>query len=259
MNPIKSTGKCLYCKETFLKAGIGRHLQKHLQEKFLLSKPGNSFLLKVEENPKWETRPYFLILWIDGETKINELDDFLRQIWLECCGHMSSFTNSKMKKQNGSMFDFFDAGNLLEQGKVKQYEKLMEENCGEVAMSKKAKKTLAKGLKLIYQYDFGSTTELQVTVLNDYPIQADDRIVLLSRNEPLGLLCDLCGKKLATQICSICCSNSDEAYFCTACSKKHAKTCPDFEDYAKLPMVNSPRMGVCAYEGGSIDKERDGN
>ncbi len=37
-------------------------------------------MLKVEANPKWETRPYFLILWIDGETKIDELDDFLRQI-----------------------------------------------------------------------------------------------------------------------------------------------------------------------------------
>jgi hypothetical protein len=25
-----------------------------------------------------------------------------------------------------------------------------------------------------------------------------------------------------------------------------------------MPIVNSPRMGVCGYEGGTIDKERDG-
>jgi hypothetical protein len=25
-----------------------------------------------------------------------------------------------------------------------------------------------------------------------------------------------------------------------------------------MPVVNSPRMGVCAYMGGSIDKQRDG-
>jgi hypothetical protein len=46
--------------------------------------------------------------------------------------------------------------------------------------------------------------------------------------------------------------------FCDKCAKKHAKKCEDFEDYAALPVVNSPRMGVCAYEGGCIDTERDG-
>ena len=33
--------------------------------------------------------------------------------------------------------------------------------------------------------------------------------------------------------------------------------CSDFDDYASMPVVNSPRMGVCGYEGGSIDLERD--
>jgi len=31
-----------------------------------------------------------------------------------------------------------------------------------------------------------------------------------------------------------------------------------YADYAAMPVVNSPRMGVCAYEGGTIDRERDG-
>jgi hypothetical protein len=47
--------------------------------------------------------------------------------------------------------------------------------------------------------------------------------------------------------------------FCEKCAKKHAKECEDFADgYAVMPVVNSPRMGVCAYEGGCIDTERDG-
>ncbi|MDR0835444.1 MAG: hypothetical protein LBN11_02540, partial [Tannerella sp.] len=50
----------------------------------------------------------------------------------------------------------------------------------------------------------------------------------------------------------------EDGLFCDKCGKKHAKTCPDFEEYAALPVVNSPRMGMCAYEGGSIDIERDG-
>jgi hypothetical protein len=36
------------------------------------------------------------------------------------------------------------------------------------------------------------------------------------------------------------------------------KKCSDFDDYAAMPIVNSPRAGVCGYTGGTIDKERDG-
>jgi hypothetical protein len=70
-------------------------------------------------------------------------------------------------------------------------------------------------------------------------------------------MCSSCGKKPATQICTVCFYNED-AMFCDNCSKKHAKQCDDFDDYAAMPVVNSPRMGVCGYEGGDIDIERDG-
>jgi hypothetical protein len=50
----------------------------------------------------------------------------------------------------------------------------------------------------------------------------------------------------------------EDAGFCDKCAEKHAKKCADFEDYASLPIVNSPRMGVCGYMGGTIDTERDG-
>ena len=43
-----------------------------------------------------------------------------------------------------------------------------------------------------------------------------------------------------------------------ACSVKHAETCEDFDDYAKMPVVNSLRIGECGYLGGVIDMERDG-
>jgi hypothetical protein len=50
----------------------------------------------------------------------------------------------------------------------------------------------------------------------------------------------------------------EDSLFCDKCAKKHAKKCPDFEEYASMPVVNSPRMGVCAYTGGVVDEERDG-
>jgi hypothetical protein len=46
--------------------------------------------------------------------------------------------------------------------------------------------------------------------------------------------------------------------FCEKCAKKHAEKCEDFKEYAAMPVVNSPRMGVCDYMGGCIDTERDG-
>ena len=58
-------------------------------------------------------------------------------------------------------------------------------------------------------------------------------------------------------MCSICGDSDSESMFCTECAKKHAKTCSDFADYAAMSVVNSPRMGVCSYDGGIIDKERD--
>ena len=255
---LKSEGKCLYCDETFTKVGIHKHLQKHLKDKIAYNKPGQSFLIKAEPNPRWGSTPYFLSLWINGETWMEEVDQFLRDIWLECCGHMSAFTYSKNRKNTGEKFDFLRAEELLKAGKGKEYEEMMDDLNGEVPFSRKAKKAFYEGLQLRYQYDFGSTTELLITVIAEYPVKADDPIVLLSRNEPPKLICEHCGKAAATQTCSVCCGYEDEGLFCEECAQEHAETCGAFEEYAAMPVLNSPRMGVCGYGGGRIDTARDG-
>lgn len=253
---IKSEGKCLFCEKTFAKAGINRHLKTHLEEKENeeTAKLGKSYFVKVEVNPRWGTTPYFLSLWVDGNAEMGDIDDFLRAIWLECCGHMSAFRNPAQRRQGG--WDFFEAIDLMAQGKTKEYEKLMEESNGEIPMSRKVNKVFRKDLKLEYEYDFGSSTELQLTVIDEFSIKADDDVVLLSRNEPPKILCDCCKKAPATVECTV--HDWDEnSLFCPKCAKKHAKECNDFDDYAAMPVVNSPRMGVCGYEGGTIDTERD--
>ena len=254
---IKSEGKCLFCSKTFAKAGINRHLAKHLEEKTEVRKQGTSFFVKVETGKNWSATPYFLSLWIDGEITMKAIDKFLRDIWLECCGHLSAFRNPKAARRGGGMFGMFEAYEYLETGNVAKYEKMMGEMAGEVPMSRKAKDVLYSGLVLEYEYDFGSSTQLSVTVIGEYPITVEKKIVLLSRNEPPQIMCAICGKVPATQICTVCMYDED-AEFCDKCVEKHAEKCEDFADYASLPVVNSPRMGVCGYEGGVIDTERDG-
>jgi hypothetical protein len=122
---------------------------------------------------------------------------------------------------------------------------------------KKAGSVFKKGKQLNYEYDFGSPTRLFLTTVDEYPVKADQKIILLSRNEPIQLMCSTCKKAPATQICSVC-QYDKLALYCDKCAKKHAQKCADFADYASMPVVNSPRMGVCGYTGGSIDKERDG-
>ncbi|MDR0835212.1 MAG: hypothetical protein LBN11_01350, partial [Tannerella sp.] len=219
--------------------------------------PGFSFLLKIEQHPRWGKSPYFLSLWVNSEAKMKDVDQFLRDIWLECCGHLSAFRNPQARRSGGGMWGLFEAEELLEQGKMKEYEKLMEKTSGEIPMSQKVKNVFHTDLKLEYEYDFGSTTALLLTVVAAFPIKADKKIVLLSRNEPAEWLCDLCKTAPATQICAVHIWDED-SMFCDKCAKKHAKVCEDFADYAAMPVVNSPRMGVCAYEGGVIDQERDG-
>ena len=242
---IKSEGKCPFCEKTFAKVGINRHLATHLADKTTVGVTGKSFFVKVETNKKWGSTPYFLSLWIDGEAKMKDLDGFLRSIWLECCGHLSSFTDPTKKRKRSGM-DFLIS--LIDSE---------EEFPDEISMSRKVKDVLHKELILEYEYDFGSTTALNITVIDEYPVKADKKIVLLSRNEPLKIICSICGKAPANQICTVCMYDG-KAEFCNKCAKKHEKKCNDFANYASMPVVNSPRMGVCGYNGGSIDKERDG-
>jgi hypothetical protein len=256
--PTETKGICLYCNQTISKSLFTKHFQKHLNEKIKTNKPGSSFLLKVETEKAWGPTPYFLFLWIDGEAKLNVLDDFLRNIWLECCGHMSSFTIAGYKKSKNRMWNFFEANELLQKGKTKEHEKLMESSSGELPKSAKVNTKFYKNLKLDYLYDFGSTTALLITVLAEYPIIADEKIILLTRNTIPEIKCGVCNKLNATKICTA--HEYDENnLFCESCAKKYEKECDDFADYASLPLVNSPRAGVCSYAGGIIDTKRDTN
>lgn len=251
---IKSKGRCFFCGKSFAKAGINRHLVTHFREKEKTGLPGKSFLVKIETNRRWGSSPYFLSLWIDGETKLKDLDSFLRDIWLECCNHMSAFRDPN----KGALALFEDEDDIEFEGMDEDDDDIFgidDENV--IPMDCKTKNLFSKGLELDFDYDFGSTTELSMTVMEEYSVRADAKIVLLSRNEPLKIMCAVCGISPASLMCTVCMYNGGSV-FCEKCAVIHAKQCKDFKDYAAMPVVNSPRMGVCGYTGGVIDTERDG-
>jgi hypothetical protein len=218
--PITSEGKCFYCDEKFSQKGIAKHLARHLSatEKEKLSEKERGYHLSIEAGNM------FLQVLIKGSSRFQVLDAFLRDIWVECCEHLSDFHHKNI----------------------------------EIGMSDKFFRVLSPKMKFDYIYDYGSTTSFPLKVEGVYQIDQKEDIVLLSRNEPLKILCSLCKKNSATSICTVHAYQTDECFFCEKCAAKHGKKCGDFSDYAEMPVVNSPRMGICGYTGGRVDVERDG-
>jgi hypothetical protein len=97
------------------------------------------------------------------------------------------------------------------------------------------------GDEFFYEYDFGSTTELKLQVLSKRDgVLKRGKVRLLARNLAPEFFCK-CGKP-ATQIDAECCH--EESFYCDKCSRQHEEL-----EETLLPVVNSPRMGVCGYCG----------
>lgn len=164
-----------------------------------------STLLKVESR---YDKDYWLFVDVAETATLTHLDKFLRDIWLECCGHMSAFMDGR----------------------------------DEIPKNTRIKSLLPGGI-FLYDYDFGSTTSLVITVLDKLSRPKQKKPVrLIARNEAPELFCS-CGKP-ADVICQECLFEGDEdhLFYCEACMEKH-----DHEMY--LSVTNSPRMGQCGYDG----------
>ena len=154
---------------------------------------------------------YWLVIEAKADAPLRNVDKLLRQLWLECCGHMSAFRLGR----------------------------------------RELPKTIATGIafahpgsKVDYEYDFGSTTALVGELLGKRQGSIGRAPVrLLARNEPIVWPCDEC-EAPATLVCPYC-IDVGAGLFCDAHADAHEHA--DEEIY--LPVVNSPRMGVCGYTG----------
>ena len=198
-----SKGNCYICGAELGKTAMKNHLLKtHNKE----SNGQECYLLKIEGA---YNKDYWLYIDLPMEKSLSDVDNFLRKIWLECCGHLSRFSSSEYR---------------------------------EIAKSRKMK-ALTVGDKLLHEYDFGSTTETGITIIGAIKREPQREIVrLLARNISPQYLCTECGSP-AEYICTECVYDSDNPFYCAECGENHE------HDEMLLSVTNSPRMGTCGYNG----------
>lgn len=227
---VQSKGRCRYCQAEYTKAGMIRHTASCKErmkeiEQTADAKRSGYFTLSIAD--KYD-RDYWLIIECRENAMLQDVDQFLRDIWLECCGHLSAFTiGGESFERFADTTDFWD---------------MPSEN-----MKHQLKSVLAKGMKISYEYDFGSTTDLTITVY-DYRVGPwkKDKITLLARNNPIEYLCSECGKKPAKSVCTECIYDGT-GFLCEDCEDTH-----ECGTEMLLPVCNSPRCGVCGYVGSDI-------
>lgn len=216
----QSQGKCAFCGREMAKGGLARHLSACSQRQEAMStanqkrgKEQELYHLQVQD--AWQG-DFWLHLEMNGSATLADLDDYLRAIWLECCGHLSQFSIGGWRGE-------------------------------EIPKTTRVGRIFEPEVEVTHIYDFGTSSETlikAVGVRGGKPLTSHP-IVLMARNNPPEAYCMEC-KQPAAWLCLECLYELDEPG--TLCDQ-HAEVHPH-ENYGEpMPLVNSPRMGMCGYDG----------
>ncbi len=242
----QTKGFCKYCGKEYTKSGMLKHLvackkrKARLEEEKIKTKSG---YFQIVISGKY-SKAYWLIIEINENVTLKELDQFIRDIWVECCGHLSAF------EINGVQYERYPSKDSFWGSPAKN-------------MNYRLRDVVQVGDTMHYEYDFGSTTEL---LLNIHSCRIGEKkgenLVILSRNNPPEILCSQCETNKAQWI------NPQgfwggNPFWCEDCYKKNVLEDEEINDEDEfweeyeiaeffLEVCNSPRMGVCGYEGSSI-------
>jgi hypothetical protein len=228
-NRKQSTGACVYCGKEMTRGGLARHLRTCTQRQQAIAtangKRGqDQTLYHLQVQDAWGGS-YWLHLEMRGNATLKDLDFYLREIWLECCGHLSAF----------------------EIGPVR-YTQIFDDGMGwgqEKSMNVRVHKLFRPGMEIPYEYDFGTTSELVIKVVDQRQGKPTTRnpIVLMARNAFEPPPCAICGQP-AESVCAECVWDDPQAaVLCQDHASEHE------HDDMLMPIVNSPRTGMCGYTG----------
>lgn len=163
---------------------------------------------------------FWLHLEMRGSAKLQDLDSYLRGIWLECCGHMSQFSYGGWRGE-------------------------------EIGMNRPISRILTVGGdKLTHIYDFGTESVTLISAVGQRKGQPLSKypIFLMARNELPEVECQEC-RESAKWMCMECqYEDGESGLLCD----EHAEYHPHDEYGEPVELVNSPRVGMC---GGITDAE----
>ncbi len=216
----QTRGSCGYCEREFTKGSMLRHLPTCPRRVEIVAKSDRKrgkvssiAHLRVLD----ETGDFWLDLEMQGSATLQDLDHYLRAIWLECCGHLSRFS----------------AGGWAEED--------------DFSMKTSIDRVLQPGVEIVHFYDFGTTSETLVrgVALREGRPTTRRPIALMSRNNMPDTPCMECDQP-PTHFCVECLYEYDvDGLLC----KQHKETHPH-DDYGDpIPVANSPRLGMCGYDG----------
>ena len=173
------------------------------------------YLLHIQDA---DVEKYWMFVGCVGSSTLADLDSFLGEKWLECCDHLSEFKINNRKI-----------------GMKQTIEQMHLKTCNK------------KGaiIPIQYDYDFGSTTTLFISIMPKHKkCIFEDDIFVLMENDPITFRCTECRKK-ATKICDSCINK-----VCDNCSQEHECSNIDYVDEVTMhDIYNSPRLGKCGYFG----------
>lgn len=284
MTRVISRGKCVYCDRELSKSAMANHLKSCKQRMDSIEAESSAskkvhtttfFHLVVEGAYR---RMYWMHLEVPASVTLDDLDSFLRNIWLECCGHLSAFQIGEVKYHSDSELAGGDNGgdDLLSELQPGTPGQLSSEVQAEIAqmvpperlsdfiqyvraaiagqpsrplrrnrsMAYKLGQVLKPGIKFSHEYDFGSTTELTLKVVAEREGQVRGRkkaIQIMARNEVPFVPCDVCGEKPATLLDRG--WDDPDNWLCKDCAGATRNM------GRMIPIANSPRVGVCGYTG----------
>ena len=201
--------KCLICHRVFSTNKFLRHLGSCIP-KHMDAGEAVHVLTRVRS----DDFGHFAYFLSPGSMTLDDLDDVLRSFWLNCCNkHLSAFFIKKEELPIDLELREFQPKSTLD-----------------------------------YMYDFAHTTYLRVEILKFFTLQpgSDDLFWLLGRNEPFEYTCDICNKGKAVQLIP---ERLGQGFFCQTCFAQSVYSDDEYEEEYCLPVVNSPRMGVCDYMG----------
>jgi len=154
----ESRGICAYCGKVLTKRVVSKHMKTCTK---ILESLASADKSDRPVESLWHMRvqdvydkDFWLDLEMNGSASLEKLDTYLRAIWLECCGHLIQFTIGGWSSQK-------------------------------VGKARKADSIFDLGLVPRHLYDFGTTSETDIKVVDVRTGKALSKhpIALLARNK----------------------------------------------------------------------------